>query len=212
MNEAAGEIQQKGNTCMFKQKVFALILLAGSLSLPVLAQDESNYRSDAAVQAFGSFVKSNGGGDDGSRYSATNSGGVLASYRYFFGQHHGVEVNYGYSLNSHNYLLNSANSGVQAYSHEATAAYVLRFPMKRFTPFVLAGAGAVVFDPKNSLFDNQARATFVYGGGADVNLTNRIFFRAQYRGLVYNSPTFDAIGTERITHRAVPSAGFGFRF
>lgn len=198
---------------MFKQKVFALIVLGGALSLPTLAQEEGNYRSDASVQAFGSFVKSNTGGDDGSRYSATNSGGVLASYRYFFGRHHGVEVNYGYSLNSQQYALNNAISGVQAYSHESTAAYVLRFPVqKRFTPFVLAGAGAVVFDPKNSLLDHQARATFVYGGGADVNLTNRIFFRAQYRGLVYNSPTFDAIGTERITHRAVPSAGFGFRF
>jgi hypothetical protein len=31
---------------------------------------------------------------------ATNSGGVLASYRFFFSDSHGGEVNYGYSLNT----------------------------------------------------------------------------------------------------------------
>ena len=46
-------------------------------------------------------------------------------------------------------------------------------------------------------------------------LTQRLFLRAQYRGLVYNSPTFD-VGAlndlDRVTHRAEPSVGFGFRF
>jgi len=39
--------------------------------------------------------------------------------------------------------------------------------------------------------------------------------RAQYRGLVYNSPTFDLVstlGADRVTHRAKPSIGFGFGF
>ncbi len=196
---------------MFRKFMFRAILASAAISLPALAQETPVYKSDATVQAFGSFVQSNTS-DDGTRHSATNSGGVLSSYRYFFGRNHGVEVNYGYSLNTQQYSLAGLTSGVQARSHEATAAYVVRFPLKRFTPFALAGAGGLVFDPKNSLLDNQAGAAFVYGGGADFNLTNRIFLRAQYRGLVYNSPTFDAIGTERITHRAEPSAGFGFRF
>ena len=61
----------------------------------------------------------------------------------------------------------------------------------------------------------QARAAFVYGGGADFNITKRVFVRAEYRGLVYNSPTFDltpALGADRVTHRAEPSIGFGYRF
>ena len=52
-------------------------------------------------------------------------------------------------------------------------------------------------------------------GGADFNLTHRLFLRAEYRGLVYNSPTFDlssTVGTDRVTHRAEPSIGFGYRF
>ena len=38
--------------------------------------------------------------DNGVQQGATNSGGVLASYRFFFSNSHGVEVNYGYSLNT----------------------------------------------------------------------------------------------------------------
>ena len=63
--------------------------------------------------------------------------------------------------------------------------------------------------------DYQARAAFVYGGGVDYNLTHRFFVRAEYRGLVYNSPTYNIAAlsnTDRITHRAEPSIGVGFRF
>ena len=82
--------------------------------------------------------------------------------------------------------------------------------------FALAGAGAIVFNPKDLRgIDYQARAAFVYGGGADYNLTHRLFLRAEYRGLVYNSPTYNIAGlagTDRTTHRAEPSMGLGFRF
>jgi hypothetical protein len=55
-------------------------------------------KNDVAVQALGSFVEATT--QDGIQQSATNSGGVLASYRFFFNNNHGVEVNYGYSLNT----------------------------------------------------------------------------------------------------------------
>jgi opacity protein-like surface antigen len=84
------------------------------------------------------------------------------------------------------------------------------------TPFALAGAGALVFDPRNFAGANtQTRAAFVYGAGADLNLSHRVFVRAEYRGLVYNSPTYDVpalAGLDRVTHRAEPSIGFGYRF
>ena len=62
---------------------------------------------------------------------------------------------------------------------------------------------------------DRVRAAFVYGGGADFNLTSHVFMRAEYRGFVYNSPTYNLSsldGTDRITHRAEPSVGFGYRF
>jgi len=191
----------------------ARILVGVSLAaLPMMAQEAG--RSEFSVQAFGSWVKNTT--QDGVSQDATNSGGVLANYRFFFTKSNGVEVNYGYSLNTQNYGLASGPLGVKANQHEVTAASVYRHSLKHFTPFVEAGVGGLVFDPTDaSGASTQARAAFVYGGGADFNITHHIFMRAEYRGLVYISPTFDlapAAGTDRITHRAEPSVGFGYRF
>jgi outer membrane immunogenic protein len=198
---------------MFKANCFTGILLgAALLTAPAFSQEGG--RSEITVQALGSFVKTTT--DNGIQQSATNSGGVLANYRFFFSDSHGVEVNYGYSLNTQTYGLATGPLGVKSNQHEVTAAYVFRHRMHGFTPFVEAGAGGLVFDPTDGNgASTQARAAFVYGGGVDVNFTKKVFLRAEYRGFVYNSPTFDlaeAQGTDRITHRAEPSIGFGYRF
>lgn len=198
---------------MLKINSFAAIVLGGALAaLPAFSQEAG--RSEATVQAFGSFVKSTT--NNGVQQDATNSGGVLASYRFFFSNSHGVEVNYGYSLNTQIYGLATGPLGVKSNQHEVTAAYVYRHPLRHVTPFVEAGVGGLVFSPKDAPeISTQARAAFVYGGGADFNVTRRVFVRAEYRGLVYNSPTFDlapVLGTDRVTHRAEPSIGFGYRF
>ena len=91
-------------------------------------------------------------------------------------------------------------------------------------------AGALIFDPRNvnqsvlsgfvspgavANATTQTRAAFIYGGGADFNITSRLYLRAEYRGFVYNSPTYDLAGlsgVDRTTHRAEPSVGFGYRW
>jgi opacity protein-like surface antigen len=197
-------------------KKFVVTSLVGiaSMALPAFSQSETPGMNEVSVQAFGSFVKSTT--DKGIENKATNSGGVLGSYRYFFNTHSGVEANYGYSLNTQNYDSTSGVLGVKNYSHEISAAYVFRMPMRKFTPFVLAGAGGLIFDPKDFVgASSQARAAFVYGGGADIDLTHHVFLRAEYRGFVYNSPTYDLAGldgVDRTTHRAEPSVGFGYRW
>lgn len=197
-----------------KNSLAVLVVGVGVVTIPVFSQEGESTRSEVSVQAFGSFVKSTT--SNGVQQSATDSGGVLASYRFFFTPNHGVEVNYGYSLNTQAYGLASGPLGVKSNQHEVTAAYVYRRPLRRFTPFVEAGVGGLIFDPSDApAASTQARAAFVYGGGADFSLTHRLFLRAEYRGLVYNSPTFDlpaAIGSDRVTHRAEPSIGFGYRF
>jgi opacity protein-like surface antigen len=198
---------------MFRTKSFAAILLGGALAaLPAFSQEVG--RSEVSVQAFGSFVKNTT--NNGVQQGATNSGGVLANYRFFFSDSHGVEVNYGYSLNTQTYGLAAGTAGIKSYQHEVTAAYVYRHAMRGFTPFVEAGAGSLLFDPTDAPgASTQARAAFVYGGGADFNISKRVFIRAEYRGFVYDSPAFGlatAIGPDRVTHRAEPSVGFGYRF
>ena len=198
------------------QKSFLTMLMAGaaSIALPAYAQTEGPGRQEVAVQAFGSFVTSTT--QNGVDNSATNSGGVLASYRYFFSTHHGVEANYGYALNTQRYASGTGVTGVNTHSHEVSGAYVFRMPMRNVTPFALAGAGALVFDPKDFMGANtQTRPAFIYGAGADWNLSHHIFVRAEYRGFVYSSPTYDLpvlAGLDRTSHRAEPSVGFGYRF
>ena len=85
---------------MSMTKGLAVIVMgAGLVTIPVFAQEGEPTRSEVSVQAFGSFVKSTT--NNGVQQNATNSGGVLSSYRFFFTPNHGVEVNYGYSLNTH---------------------------------------------------------------------------------------------------------------
>lgn len=197
---------------MFGTKSVSILLVGiASVALPAFAQSERETSGhEVAVQALGSFVKSTT--QDGIENKATNSGGVLGSYRYFFNSHHGVEANYGYALNTQSY----GPVGVKTYSHEVLGAYVFRLPLRNVTPFALAGAGALIFDPKDFIgASTETRAAFLYGAGADFKLSNHLFMRAQYRGLVYNSPVYDLAafsGLDRVTHRAEPSIGFGYRF
>jgi opacity protein-like surface antigen len=193
---------------------FFLTLFAASVIVGLPAHSQEGYRSQVTVQAMGSFTKDTT--QSGVQQSTTNSGGFLTGYRFYFTNHLGAEINYGYTLNTQNYRLTTGTTGVKSYSHEATSAFVYRVPYKKLDVFALAGAGAIVFNPKNLRgIDYQARAAFVYGVGADYSLTQRLFLRAEYRGLVYNSPTYNIAalsGTDRITHRAEPSVGLGFRF
>lgn len=201
---------------MFQRNMLTVLLAgAASIAVPAYAQESNEGgRQEISVQAFGSFLTTTT--QNGVDNSASNSGGVLGSYRFFFSRHQGVEANYGYSRNTQAYTSGGGLLGVNTNSHEVSGAYVFRLPFHRVTPFALAGAGALVFDPRNFAGANtQTRAAFVYGAGADFNLSHHVFMRAEYRGLVYNSPTYDLpafAGLDRVTHRAEPSIGFGYRF
>src|SRR5258705_6401580 len=140
-----------------KRLVVTWVVGIASAALPAFEQPENPGKSEVSVQAFGSFVKSTT--DNGIENKATHSGGVLGSYRYFFNAHHGVEANYGYSLNTQSYGSTDGLLGVKSYSHEISAAYVFRMPMRKFTPFVLAGARGLIFYPNEFARSTpQARA------------------------------------------------------
>lgn len=188
----------------------ALVLGTTLLGLPAFSQDEGGLkRSEASAQFFGTFVK--GTTQDDIRQSSSDSGGILSSYRFFFTDHHGVEVNYGYSRSTQTYNA----LGVSSNQHEISAAYVFRMSFGRIKPYVETGVGALVFQPRDLTNASvQGRAAWVYGGGADFSVTRHLFLRAQYRGFVYNSPTMNAFEDRihRTTHLAEPSVGFGVRF
>src|SRR5581483_6085703 len=147
-----------------------VILIFGTAMLQTHAfaqeGESTDYRSEASVQALGSFLKSTN--QNGVNESGTNSGGVLASYRFFFDRHNGIEVNYGYARNTVTYDPVGGPLGVPTDHHEVSADYLFRLPHKRFSPFFVAGAGALVFDPRVGTATGaaaQTRPAFVYGGG-----------------------------------------------
>jgi len=111
---------------------------------------------------------------------------------------------------------------VQSNVHQTTGALVVSAPGRivGLKPFALAGGGALTFDPTNKLggfvlgADRQARAAFVYGGGADFGISDHFALRLEYRGLVYQRPSFGlaSLDSNPVAHTAQPSAGFVIRF
>jgi Outer membrane protein beta-barrel domain len=126
---------------MMSSKLKFIMALCGAAltPLPALCQETTAYKSEVNVEGFLPIVKSTTA--NGVQQSTSLNGGVLAGYRFFFGTHNGVEVSYGYSRSTETYNVNNSPAGLDANSNEIFAAYVYRFPHKRWSPFLLAGAG-----------------------------------------------------------------------
>jgi opacity protein-like surface antigen len=204
-------------------------MFAGLVSLGLLvgsAYAQEGSRSDVTVSALGVFQQSTNG--NGINQTATNSPGVLFTYRYFFTGHQGLELNYGYSRFDQQFsslvpsTILTGTLGVPSNVNEATASYVYRFRNigRRLTPFVSAGAGALLFTPTSSFAFNGASGNtfatpdFVYSAGADITVSKRVSLRLGYRGHVFQAPDFGvvALNTGSVTHMAEPFGGLSFHF
>jgi opacity protein-like surface antigen len=200
-------------------------IVTGLVSLGLFigaAQAQEADHNEATISATGSFQQSTNG--NGIHQSASDGAGVLFSYRHFFTDHQGVEVDYGFSRFNQQYsFLNAATPlslGVPANTNEATASYIYRRAIgHRLTPFVSAGTGALVFVPDSFGFSGTAGSTFatpdfVYSAGADVAVSRRISLRLGYRGHVFEAPDFGIAGikTSSVTHMAQPFGGVSFHF
>jgi outer membrane immunogenic protein len=197
------------------------IVLGSIVFLLTLTAAAQENRSEISVQGTGLFTQSSSG--NGTTHSATETGGLLATYRYHLNHWLSVEGAYGYDLNSQKYLSSSSAFRIQSRMNQMTGDLVLRLPSRpssRFSPYLLAGGGALLFDPTGSLTDtvfgaqSQTKGVFVYGVGFNYAIHKRISLRAEYRGLVYGTPDFGFSGfqTNSITHTAQPSVGIAFRF
>ncbi|HET8668810.1 MAG TPA: outer membrane beta-barrel protein [Terriglobales bacterium] len=192
------------------QCVFAALLVSGSL----FAQDNG---SSVSVNLTGVLNKNSSAANI--LQAPTNSAGFLATYRFNLNRHSGIDLNYGYTRNTQNYNVSDTSGSLQAGVHETTAAYVFKIPFGKVTPFLMAGSGALIFNPTANVnnisgADTQARAAFLYGGGFDYNVVKNVGLRVQYRGLLYKAPDFGLpdLSTDSITHRAEPTVGIVFHF
>src|ERR1700680_2624268 len=179
---------------------------------------------DASVAYGAAFSKTSSNGFNGVTVSPTNAGMILGTFRFRFNRTHGIAVNIGRTNNSQVYILGSNDYRVQTTVTEYTGAYVFSpFHFQKLEPFVLAGGGALRFNPGNQYINGnaspfgatqQTSMAFLYGGGVDYRVWKRIGLRLQYRGLIYKEPTFHLAQffTGVRGHMAEPSVGIVFNF
>jgi opacity protein-like surface antigen len=176
-------------------------------------------RHEVTVQGSGFFQKQTTAG--GITNGPTNSGGVMAGYRFNLKNWLAVEGDYDYFRNHQTFSGSIGTTSIPMNVHAATGVAIVKLPsfkmpaVKIVSPFLLAGGGAMFFDPRGgSVSNGQTRATFVYGGGVDVPMSKHFLLRAQYRGFVYKTPDFEmtSLKVDKYTHSAVPSVGLVFTF
>ncbi len=203
---------------MIRKLVVAAVLVILVSASSAMAQERR--WQEISVQGTGFFTKASSG--NGINQHATDTGGFLLGYRYHFNRWLAADASYGYARNTQQNFSSSGPLSVQANVHQATGALVVTVPRRVFKlhPYVLAGAGTLIFDPTGSRggfvsgAQSQAKAAFVYGGGADYDLSKHFTLRAEYRGFVYERPDYDlaTLHSGATTHTAQPSAGIVFRF
>ena len=193
---------------------FFLTLIAFLTPTAVLAQEN---RSEFSLQGTGLFTKVTSG--TYYTYHPTETGGFLTAYRYRLRRGLSAEFVYGFNRDTQQFGYSGVTFRMQSNNHQATAGLVEALPSfgkARFSPYVLAGGGALVFSPRSNSLSGagtQAKPTFVYGGGVNYALSKRISFRVEYRGLVYSAPDFGVSAfNSSITHSAQPSVGLSFHF
>lgn len=198
---------------MKKLTELAIILICFAISS--WAQE---VRNEVTVQGSGFFQKQTTNG--GITNEPTNSGGVMVGYRFNLKRWLAVEGDYDYFRNHETFLSSSGTTFIPMNTHAATGTAIMKLPsfkvpaVKIVSPFVLAGGGAMFFDPRMESVSEQTRGVFVYGGGVDVPMSKHFLLRAQYRGFVYKMPDFEmtSLKVDKYTHSAVPSAGLVFTF
>jgi hypothetical protein len=155
------ESESFGRLLEMKYMITAGLLSLGLMVTSAQAQEES--RQDITVSAFGIFQQGTSG--NGINQSGEETPGVLATYRYFFTDHQGVEIDYGFARFNQQFSAPGATTpfslGVPADMNEATASYVYRHPIgHRLTPFVTAGTGALLFVPSAFAVGGANGSTF----------------------------------------------------
>lgn len=124
-------------------------------------------RNEVTVQGSGFFKKQTTVG--GITDEATNSGGMMAGYRFNLEKWLAVEGDYDYFRNDQKFSASSGTTFIPMNVHAVTGSAIVKLPsfkmpgVKIVSPFVLAGGGAMFFDPrKGSVNTKRTRGAIVW--------------------------------------------------
>ncbi|HVA65090.1 MAG TPA: outer membrane beta-barrel protein [Terriglobales bacterium] len=174
--------------------------------------------SEISVQASGLFTKKTTGA--AIVHSVSDSTGLLVGYRFHINSWEAIEAEYGYTRSRQVYLATATNTGpgLRANMQQVIFNEVITTP-KLFgvlEPFVLAGGGVVIFNPRGTpgfAATRQTKGAFNYGAGVNFHIFH-LGARVEYQGLILKVPDFNntAFNPDRWTHVAQPSLGLIFTF
>jgi outer membrane immunogenic protein len=185
-----------------KKSLLLFLCLLPLLAAPAFAQES---RQDVSVSG-SAIIPPFASGNAVQLHATVGYSGALASYRYMLTPHGALELNYQYSQNVMHYIFPSGNYHIHDRIQEISGAYVYSFNFKNFNPFVEAGIAGLMFTPiddaKTNTF-NVSRNTNIgglYGAGIAYEISPSFDIRAEYRGLIVKTPTFNYPGNDLRTN------------
>jgi opacity protein-like surface antigen len=195
-------------------------MLLGALFLSAAAGYAQESRQDVSVSASGNFAPEVHGAT-GTRTTTNDTLGALVSYRYLLTPRSGIEANYGFTMNTPNYVVpGTLNNNVHVRQQEFSGAYVYTRTYKRYNPFLEGGIGAMFFSPildfqtQNQDVKRTTNLGGIFGGGVAYELSPSFDIRAEYRGFVGKTPNFgfDSYTTNRYRVLSMPTIGIAYHF
>ncbi len=195
----------------------SLLLL---LLLPLLAAVGFAQESRQDVSASGSALIPPYIAGNGAQLHATVGFGGLFSYRYLLTPSSGLELNYQYAQQVQHFTNPTNNNTVHDRFQEVSGAYVHSFIFRNWNPFVEAGVGGFLFRPiddsKTNLtgLSGNTNVGAMYGAGFAYEISPSFDIRAEYRGLVFKTPTFGVtnFSTGRYYNVSDPVIGIAYHF
>jgi opacity protein-like surface antigen len=179
------------------RKSLLFLLLLPLVAIPALAQES---RQDISLSGSGIIPPFASG--NAVQLHATVGYGGLVSYRYLLTPHGGLELNYQYNQNVQHFCCSFGSYNIHDRFQEISGAYVYSFNFKNLNPFIEGGAAGFIFSPiddaKTDTFgiSRNTNVGVLYGAGIAYEISPSFDIRAEYRGLVMKTPTFNYAGND----------------
>jgi outer membrane immunogenic protein len=176
-----------------KKSLLLCLLALAMVAVPGFAQES---RQDISVSG-SAIIPPFASGNAVQLHATVGYGGALVSYRYDLTPHGALELNYQYNQNIQHFTFPAGNYHIHDRFQEISGAYVYSFNFKNWNPFIEAGLAGVIFTP----IDDAETNTFgigqnvniggMYGAGFAYEISPSFDIRAEYRGIVVKTPTFN---------------------
>jgi hypothetical protein len=180
-------------------------------------------QTDLGLSGFATFTSGTKG--NGTQQTPTNSAGGMLELRHIVSPLIGYEMTVAYSPANQAYAPNPGACGlacqnpvtkISGKSTEVAIDYVASYKVGNLRPFVVGGLGFFMVFPGPTPFGNNTavRPTYVYGGGLDWNIGEKLGVRLQFRGNYYKAPNVSSIypATGVFTQSMEPMGGVFYRF